>query len=128
MTLAPVVRGTARRHRGNLYVATEALLGVRLPAAGFSAFPVIGVGGAVGWETASDSYKRLRGYGEAGVGLIYSGTYASDLLKVHLEAGMRYRVQTYERPHNYYHIGVRGVTNFAHVGAALVAGIGWAFD
>ncbi len=126
--VGPIVRGAARRHRGNLYVASEAVVGVRLPDGQFSAFPVLGVGAGVGWETAADSYKRLRGYGEFGLGLVYGGTRVSDLLKVHLEAGLRYRVQTYERPHTYLHIGVRAMTNFAHVGAALAAGVGWAFD
>ncbi len=126
--IGPILRGAARRHRGNLYVATEAILGLRLPAGGYSAFPTLGVGGAIGWETAADSYKRLRGYFEIGAGMIYTGTAMTDLFKLHVESGLRYRVQTYERPHAYLHIAARAMSNFAHGGSALTAGVGWAFD
>ncbi|MBM4342441.1 MAG: hypothetical protein FJ100_03570 [Deltaproteobacteria bacterium] len=128
LAVGPIVRGAARRHRGNLYLGSEVVLGMRVPLGEFSAFPIIGAGAAIGWETAADSYKRLRGYGEFGASLVYSGTRASDLLKFHVEAGLRYRVKTYERPHSYIHIGARVINNFAHFGAALFSGIGWAFD
>ena len=123
-----VVRGTARRHRGNLYVGTEAWLGLHVPQQQFSGGPVIGVGGSVGWESAADGFRRLRGYVEGGVGLMWSGTAPSDLLKFHGEFGMRYQVQQFDRPHTYLHIGARAMTNFNNFGGTMVTGVGWSFD
>lgn len=128
LALGMAVRGSARRHRGNFYVGTEAWLGMHFPQAQFSAGPVIGVGGLAGAETAADGYRRLRGYGEVGIDVLYAGTRVSDVFKVFTEFGLRYQTQTFDRPHSYLHIGSRISTNFNHFGIGMAVGMGWTFD
>lgn len=122
------VRGTARRQTRFFYVAGETQVGLTFPSAGFNAGPWLALGGAVGVETVDDAWQRLRGYGEFGTQLTYTNTRLADMLSFSVEGGMRYQLQSFERPHTLVHIGLRVLSNFRHIGYALQAGIGWTFD
>jgi hypothetical protein len=117
------LRGTARRHMRRLYVGLEAQLGATLLPG-----PWLLLAGAVGAETADDAWQPLRGYAEAGVGALYAHTQVFDVLVFHGEAGVRYQLQSFERPHVLVHLGLRGMYNFTTIGAQVVTGIGWTFD
>ncbi len=128
LPLAATVRGTARRHVRNLYFGTEVIVGITAPAAPYNTGLVLGAGAKVGLETAEDGFKRLRGYGEFGVDILYAGTKVVDWLNFFVEGGMRYQVLTYERPHTHLYLAARGMSNFSHLGIGLTAGLGWTFD
>lgn len=123
-----VLRGTARRHLRHFYGAGELMVGATAPADGFGAGPWIGAGGAIGLESASDGFKRLRWYGEIGGNLVWNNTSVGDLMVFFAESGARMQVQQFERPHVYLHLGARVMNNFRHFGYGLAAGIGWTFD
>jgi len=128
LPLAFGVRGSARRHARQTYLGVEALIGVSAPPSPYDASIAIGVGATLGVETADDAYRRLRGYGELGIDVLYAGTRVNDWVTVFAEAGMRYQAIAYERPHTYLHIGARITNNFVHFGGHLSAGVGWTFD
>lgn len=117
------IRGTARRHSRFVYVGTEAQIGVQgSPGPWFAASVV------VGGETADDAWRPLRGYGEIGTGLVVAWTRLSDLLAFHIEAGARYQVRTYGRPHMELGLGGRVLSNFNHIGVQLTTSVAWRFD
>lgn len=122
------LRGTARRHLRQFYGAAEVTIGATAPADGFSAGPWIGGGAAIGIESATDGYKRLRWYGELGANLLWNNTTLGDVMVFFVESGARMQVQQFERPHVYLHLGARVMNNFRHFGYGLAAGIGWTFD
>ncbi len=123
-----VLRGTARRHRGHLYMATEALLGLTWPTGSLPAHPWIGVGGALGFETAADGFARVRGYGELGADIVWTNTTVFDVLHVFTEFGLRLQVQQFGRPHTLLFLGARAMTNLDHIGLGMFGGVGFTFD
>ncbi len=122
------IRGTARHHIRRFYIAGELELGATLPIGNFPAHPWLGVGGAVGLETANSGWERWRGYGELGVLVAWGDTRLAEMLAFTAEAGVRYQVQSTERPHLLLHLGLRGLYNFAYVGVMSFAGVSWTFD
>lgn len=117
------VRGVAGRQTRFLYVDIEAQVGVV-----FNGHPWLGLGGAVGGETADNAFVRLRGYAEAGVAMIWMSNKLSDTLAFSGEVGLRYQVRSYSRPHTLLYIGARGLTNFNHLGGMVLGGLMWSFD
>jgi hypothetical protein len=122
------VRGTARRHRRYFYLGSELQVGILLPQSGQTARPWLMWAGVVGGETTPSGYTRLRGYGEAGMGMAFANTKLGDSLQVFAEGGMRYRMQTHTRPHLIAHAGLRVTTNLGLTGMQAQVGLGWAFD
>ena len=123
---APVAifaRATARKHLRYLYFGGEFSAGLVLDIR-----PMFSVAGAIGLESANDAWQPLRAYGEAGAGLFWANTSPRELLNLHLEAGVRYLMHAYRRPHLSIHMGVRALTNFARPGGTVVCGATWAFD
>ena len=123
-----VVRGVARRHLRNFYLAVEAEVGASLPNAGFPVHPWLSGGGMTGLETSGNAWDRWRGYGELGVLAIWADTRLAETLCFTGEAGIRYQVSTSERPHMLVHLGARVMYNFSYVGVMSFAGVGWTFD
>jgi hypothetical protein len=122
------VRGAARRHRRYFYLGSEVQVGVLLPQSGQTARPWLMWAGVFGGETSPSGYTRLRGYGEAGMGMAFANTKIGDTLQVFAEGGMRYRLQTHTRPHLIAHAGLRVTTNLGLTGMQAQVGLGWAFD
>lgn len=121
--IGATVRGTARSHLRYTYLAAEAQLGISTDLR-----PIAQAGGAFGLETADDDWQPIRGYSELGVGLFWARSGLSDLLLFHLEAGARYMVRSFERPHLKLHMGMRASTNLGRLGFTLVTGVSWSFD
>ena len=122
------IRGSARRHRRNFYVGAEAQLGLTLPLDSFGPHPWVGVGGAVGVETADNGWARVRGYSELGVGIYFANSSITDMLNFFFEVGGRYQLRVFDRPHFLLHLGIRGMTSFSELGLQVAAGVGWTFD
>lgn len=123
-----VIRGTARRHIRDFYMAAEAELGASLPVAEFPVHPWLAVGGAVGFETADNGWDRLRGYAEIGALGIWANTRLAEQLAFTAEGGVRYVLSSTERPHVLLHLGLRGLYNFSYFGVMSFAGVSWTFD
>lgn len=123
-----LLRGTARRHLRRFYGSGEILIGATAPTDGFGGHPWIGGGAAIGIESASDGFRRLRWYGELGGDVVFTYTSLGDMLNFFLEGGMRFQVQQFDRPHVYLHLGMRVLNNFRHFGYGLAGGVGWTFD
>ncbi len=121
--LGLLVHGTARRNKRHLYLAMELQLGALVDH-----HPWVQLGGAVGGETADDAWTRLRGYGEVGTALIYANTKVADTLAFFGELGVRYQLRAFERPHLQVTGGLRGMTNFSHLGLLAQVGLAWTFD
>ncbi len=121
--LAAFLRAFASRHRRYLYVAAEAQAGAL-----FDGRPWLGVGGAMGLETADNAFVAIRGYGELGVNLTYMNSIVADYLDGHTEFGIRYQVRDFARPHMTIQGGLRLGSNFSHFMAAITLGVLWTFD
>jgi hypothetical protein len=121
--VALMARGAARRHDRRFYFGTEASLGLVLDIR-----PLLTVGTMIGLETAQDAWQPLRGYVEAGASLFWANTGPRELLNFHLEAGIRYLVTSYRRPHLSLHMGVRALTSLARFGGTVTCGATWTFD
>ncbi|MBI5611154.1 MAG: hypothetical protein HY902_19935 [Deltaproteobacteria bacterium] len=123
-----LLRGTARRHRGHLYMSTELLLGLTWPTGSLPAHPWFAVGGAIGAETAADGYARVRGYGEFGADIVWTNSSVFDILHVFTEVGLRLQVQQYGRPHTLLFLGARALSNLDRIGLGIFGGVGFTFD
>jgi len=121
-------RGVARKHLRRFYLAGELEAGATLPAGNFPMHPWLAVGGMVGLETADNAWTTLRGFADLGVLVGWADTRLAESLTFTAEAGVRYQLQSTERPHMLLNLGVRGLYNFSHVGVMGFAGIGWTFD
>ncbi len=125
---ANLLRGSARRHRGHMYLGTELLLGLSWPTGALPAHPWLAVGGTLGAETAADGFARVRGYGEIGFDVAWTKTNVFDVLHVFSELGLRLQVQQYGRPHTVLFLGTRVMSNLSHMGLGLFGGVGFTFD
>lgn len=121
--LAGVLRGMAAQQRRHLYIGGELMLGLLTDAR-----PWVSGGALIGVETASSAQEKLRAYGEFIASLGYYDSRLGDILSFALEAGMRYQVRDYVRPHMLVSLGVRGGTNLGHGFAMVQAGVLWTFD
>ena len=117
------VRGTARRHVDWFYRSLAFEVG------GLSDVrPWLMISGAVGGESATDSWTAFRGYVEGGVAMLYAATELTQTLAFFTEAGVRYQVRYFERPHLQVHIGTRFMHNFSNYGLSVLTGVAWTFD
>ncbi len=123
MTL--VVRGTARRHARHFYVDGSVFMGMT-----FEVQPLLMGTVSFGMESADDSFRRVRGYGEVGSGLFFANSEKPllDLLAFHLEGGLRIHLRTWARPHTQVTVGVRLLSNFRFVGLMGMVGTNFTFD
>lgn len=117
------IRGVASRQTRFLYFSAETQLGVM-----FDGGPWLSLGGAVGAETADNAFVKLRGYGEIGTAFTYMNTSIYDYLMFSVEAGLRYQVSDYDRPHSMLYIGARLFTNIQNVSGMVHGGLMWTFD
>ncbi len=118
-----VVRGSARRHNDWFYRGLSLEVGFLSDVR-----PWLMLAGAIGAETATDSWAAFRAYAEGGVGLMYASTGLGQMLAFHVESGIRYQIRSYERPHVLVHVGARVLHNFNNYGLAVISGVAWTFD
>ncbi len=121
-------RGTARHHQRYFYLGGELEAGLVLPASGLGPNPWFAVGGAIGLETSNNGWDRWRGYGELGVLVNWADTRIAEMLCFTSEIGVRYQLDTSQRPHTVLHLGARALYNFSYVGVMSFAGVSWTFD
>ncbi len=121
--MASFVQAAAGRQTRFLFVATEVQLGVV-----FNGHPWLSLGGITGFETADNAFVPLRAYGQLGVAFTYMSDVLADLLVFSAEAGMRYQVRSYSRPHAMLFMGVRALSNLGHTSGMVHGGLMWTFD
>ena len=125
LPIAIGVRGSARRTIRHVYYGTNLWIGYALDNR-----PVLMFGGAIGLESADTSFQTLRGYGELGASTFWAATDTPmlDLLAFHTEAGLRWTIRDWSRPHWQLCLGLRVFANFRAIGLAAVTGINFNFD
>ncbi len=121
--VALMVRGSARSHVRRFYFGTEVSAGFVLDVR-----PLLTVGTMIGLESADDAWQPLRAYAEVGAGLFWANTGPLELLNFHAEAGVRYIVTSFRRPHLSLHMGARALTSLARFGGTITCGVQWTFD
>jgi hypothetical protein len=121
--VAGVLRGMAAQQRRHLYIGGEVMLGMLEDAR-----PWLSGGALIGLETASSAQEKLRAYAEFIASLGYYDARLADILSFAVEAGLRYQVRDYVRPHMLVTLGVRGGSNLNRGFAMVHAGLLWTFD